>query len=208
MVDIEKTLSSLVRRTRRKRADRLVQLLERERLGKHRVRHAGERLRADRSRQHRHGQPRVVAAQLVQKVQSAARPDVDVEQGDVDSAVRKRVSSLVESPGVPHRPTVELEVDTAEKADRGVVVDDENGVAGRIHAVGECTRNPRSAWDVYSLKMTNRPTQSEESSERDAGRIRARLPSATPQFRQRCWLAFQRALDPLAPPRALRSRKR
>ncbi|MGE5690168.1 MAG: hypothetical protein ACM33B_06395 [Pseudomonadota bacterium] len=30
------------------------------------------------------------------------------------------------------------------------------------------------------------------------------LPLPTAQFRRRAWLAFQRALDPLAPPRPLR----
>jgi len=29
------------------------------------------------------------------------------------------------------------------------------------------------------------------------------LPAPTPQFRRRAWLAFQRALDPLAPPKRL-----
>jgi hypothetical protein len=133
---------------------------------------------------------------------------VDVEQSDLDLTVRQRLSGLGDSPGVPHRPTVQLEVDTAEKTDRGVVVDDENGVAGRIHAVGECTRNPIHVRFVYTLKMANEPTQSGQASERDVGRIRDRLPIPTPLFRRRSWLAFQRAFDPLAPPKALRPRKR
>jgi hypothetical protein len=33
---------------------------------------------------------------------------------------------------------------------------------------------------------------------------RAAVPRPTPQFRRRAWLAFQRALDPLAPPKPLR----
>jgi hypothetical protein len=30
------------------------------------------------------------------------------------------------------------------------------------------------------------------------------LPAPTPSYRRRAWLEFQRALDPLAPPRPLR----
>ena len=33
------------------------------------------------------------------------------------------------------------------------------------------------------------------------------LPKATMQFRRRAWLTFQRALDPLAPPRRLPTRR-
>jgi hypothetical protein len=33
------------------------------------------------------------------------------------------------------------------------------------------------------------------------------LPSPTTQFRRRAWLAFQRALDPLAPPKPLPTKK-
>ena len=34
------------------------------------------------------------------------------------------------------------------------------------------------------------------------------LPKPTAQFRRRAWLLFQRALDPLAPPRPLPTKKR
>jgi hypothetical protein len=34
------------------------------------------------------------------------------------------------------------------------------------------------------------------------------LPSPTTQFRRRAWLLFQRALDPLAPPKRLPMRRR
>jgi hypothetical protein len=42
---------------------------------------------------------------------------------------------------------------------------------------------------------------------RDAVRAVIRVPRPSPQFRRRSWLLFQRALDPLAPPRPLRERK-
>jgi hypothetical protein len=35
-------------------------------------------------------------------------------------------------------------------------------------------------------------------------RLEAQLPQPTASFRRRAWLEFQRALDPLAPPRPLR----
>jgi hypothetical protein len=34
------------------------------------------------------------------------------------------------------------------------------------------------------------------------------LPTASMQFRRRAWLEFQRALDPLAPPKRLPTKKR
>jgi hypothetical protein len=34
------------------------------------------------------------------------------------------------------------------------------------------------------------------------------LPTPSMRFRRRCWLAFQRALDPLGPPRRLPIRRR
>jgi hypothetical protein len=36
---------------------------------------------------------------------------------------------------------------------------------------------------------------------------RQELPTPTGQFRRRAWLLFQRALDPLAPPRPLPTKK-
>ena len=38
-----------------------------------------------------------------------------------------------------------------------------------------------------------------------ARRVRERPPTPTPQFRRRSWHSFQRALDPLAPPKQLKS---
>jgi hypothetical protein len=57
------------------------------------------------------------------------------------------------------------------------------------------------------LKMRNEPTQSEEAVEREVERARDRVPHPTPYFRRRAWLEFQRALDPLAPPKPLRGRR-
>jgi hypothetical protein len=150
----------------------------------------------------------MVTPELVQKVQSVAAPDVNVKQSNLDPAVSERLASVGEVPGFPHLPTVQLEVDPAEKPDRGIVVDDENGMARRIHAAGQCTRIRIANRVVYRLKMTNEPTHPEESRKRDADRTRDHLPRPTPQFRRRAWLAFQRALDPLAPPRPLRRRQR
>ena len=43
--------------------------------------------------------------------------------------------------------------------------------------------------------------------EREVERTRDRVPRPSPYFRRRAWLAFQRALDPLAPPKPLRGRR-
>ena len=43
--------------------------------------------------------------------------------------------------------------------------------------------------------------------EREVERARDRIPRPSPQFRRRSWLAFQQALDPLAPPKPLRGRR-
>jgi hypothetical protein len=45
-----------------------------------------------------------------------------------------------------------------------------------------------------------------ERLEQEAPRLA--LPRPNPRFRRRAWLAFQRALDPLARPRPLRLRRR
>jgi hypothetical protein len=39
-------------------------------------------------------------------------------------------------------------------------------------------------------------------------RLVSQLPKPTPGFRRRAWLEFQRALDPLAPPKPLRRGQR
>jgi hypothetical protein len=53
--------------------------------------------------------------------------------------------------------------------------------------------------------MRNDPIHSEEALEREAQRARGRMPRPSPQFRRRSWIEFQRAIDPLAPPKSVRS---
>jgi hypothetical protein len=67
---------------------------------------------------------------------------VDVEQDDVDLPSLELEARLLERRRLADRPALELQVDPAQEADRRVVVDDENGMAGRIHAAGQSTRNP------------------------------------------------------------------
>jgi hypothetical protein len=148
----------------------------------------------------------MIPAELVEEIASALSADVDVEQNDVDLPVGELRARLSERPGLPHRAALGLEVDTAQETDRGVVIDDQNGVAGRVHAAPQCMRNPIRGSVVYSLKMTNEH-HSEEASEREAERVPGRVPRPSPQFRRRSWLLFQRALDPLAPPKPLKGRR-
>jgi hypothetical protein len=46
-----------------------------------------------------------------------------------------------------------------------------------------------------------------EADEEQGGMWSRMGPKPTPQFRRRAWLAFQRAIDPLAPPRPLPRRR-
>ena len=46
---------------------------------------------------------------------------------------RHRLARLLDRRGLVHGPAVELQVHTTEKTDGCVVVDDEHGVAGRVH---------------------------------------------------------------------------
>jgi len=59
----------------------------------------------------------------------------------------------------------------------------------------------------YILEMRNELPQLEGSLERLLCHVRGRLPRPSPQFRHRSWLAFQKALDPLAPPKPLRNQR-
>jgi hypothetical protein len=65
---------------------------------------------------------------------------------------------------------------------------------------------PIRALLVIWVEVTKEPTLSDGgSSDRGNRSVRSLLPAASPQFRRRCWERFQRALDPLAVPKPLRS---
>jgi len=55
--------------------------------------------------------------------------------------------------------------------------------------------------------MRNDGSDPRHEYEREIERASSRVPRASPQFRRRSWLAFQRALDPLARPKPLRGRQ-
>jgi hypothetical protein len=57
---------------------------------------------------------------------------------------------------------------------------------------------------VYVLKMRGDKDATEAEA---AAWSSLPLPRPTPQFRRRAWLAFQRALNPLAPPKQLRTHR-
>ena len=71
-----------------------------------------------------------------------------------------------------------------------------------MYAVPAETERP-----FYSLDMRNELPQLEGSPGRLLCRVRGRLPRPSPQFRRLSWLAFQKALDPLAPPKPLRNQR-
>jgi hypothetical protein len=64
-------------------------------------------------------------------------------------------------------------------------------------------RNRGALVTVSSLKMAIREGERMKGSDERKGEPE-HVPRPTPTFRRRAWLAFQRALDPLAPPKPLR----
>jgi hypothetical protein len=72
-------------------------------------------------------------AKLGEEVEAVLRAEMDVEQDDGNVLFGHGCSGLGDGPAFDHGPAVELEVHPAEKSDRRVVVDDENGVTGRVH---------------------------------------------------------------------------
>src|SRR6266550_920904 len=149
----------------------------------------------------------MTASDLRDEVEPALDADVDVEEHDVDGGCREFLPRLLDRRGLVHGPAVELEVDATEKTYGCVIVDDQHGVAGRVHRGPQFTRNPIRGSSVYYLKMRNDSDPYEGDMEREIDRASRRMPRPSPQFRRRCWLAFQRALDPLAKPRPLRGRR-
>jgi hypothetical protein len=147
------------------------------------------------------------------------RPGVDwtemeVEQQRVDLLGRNRGPSLVGRPRLDDAVSVQLEVDPAEEADRGVVIDDEDGSgAGDRASLARLPEAPypragglRSLVEMAKARDRTsgvpppaRPAQAE-------GRID--FPTPTSSFRLRAWREFQRALDPLARPKRLPLRPR
>ena len=88
-------------------------------------------------------------ANLRDEVEPAVDADMNVEQDDVDGRRRECLPCLLDRLGLVHGPAVELQVHTTEKTDGCVVVNDEHGVAGRVHRGPQCTRNPIRVESVY-----------------------------------------------------------
>src|SRR4051795_7788937 len=80
--------------------------------------------------------------QLAEKLDPVAGGHEYVEQHKADVAFVDRLTGLRDRWRLEHAPTVQLQVDTAQEPNGRVVVDDENGVAGRVHRGRKCTRIP------------------------------------------------------------------
>jgi hypothetical protein len=80
--------------------------------------------------------------ELAEKLDPVAGANVYIEQHDPDIAVVDRLTGLWDRCRLDHAPTVQFQVDAAQEADGRVVVDDENGVAGRVHRGRKCMRIP------------------------------------------------------------------
>ena len=77
---------------------------------------------------------------------------------------------------------------------------------------GECIDRARNPWPpgvVYSLKMRNEEGVDREVEAKLKDKLpQESLPRPTTSYRRRAWLEFQRAIDPLAPPKPLRIERR
>jgi len=204
-----RTLASHAGRPRGERAHRSRQLLERKGLEQHGVRLPSlEHRMVGTARQHGDGKPRMVTLDFREQLCSVTRTDVNVEQDDVDVASSKLDACLVQGCCLANRAALELEVHTAEQANRGVVVDDENGLTGRFHRAASLLRNRIRSYTVYRLKMRYERTRPDPRAEREPTRTATDLPTPSPEFRRRAWVAFQRALDPFGHVKPLRPQRR
>jgi hypothetical protein len=109
-------------------AYRAAQLLEGERLLYDRVRPGPlEDLDIDAAGEKRNGELGTVAAQRREQLEAVLRADVDVEEHDVHGLGGDVLARGTESRSLEHAIALELEIDAAEQAERGIVVDDEHG---------------------------------------------------------------------------------
>ena len=80
-------------------------------------------------------------ARLRDQVEPVLAPDIDVKQNDVNRLRGEMRPCFRERSGLQHTVPLELEVDAAEKAERRLIVDDEDG-ARPDHDAPEYTRHP------------------------------------------------------------------
>ena len=109
---------------------------------------------------------------------------------------------------------VELEVDAAEQTNRRLVFDDEDPgrrmtlatphLAASLTAAAALVRTRALSAVVYPFEVARDYPQPNRGGRRGVRSADpAGLPHPTQRFRREAWLAFQRALDPLARPKPL-----
>ena len=163
----------------------------------------------------RHANPAFTVVQLVQQRRTVLTRDVQVEQEDVHDLVLEDSPRFVQRSGLEDVPSLELQIDAAEQPNRRFVVDDQDRLPSAPHRApilaaarpSAGTRNQHPAGGVYSLKMTNHEGDQEAGADRHTDMQQADLPLPSQGFRRRAWREFQRALDPLAPPRPMPTSK-
>ena len=79
--------------------------------------------------------------------------------------------------------------------------------AGQSSRDRSVLRNPSQRRVVYPYDMARDTGRDEELVSRGGTGPKDDLPAPSAQFRRRSWLAFQRALDPLAPPKPMPIKK-
>jgi hypothetical protein len=144
---------------------------------------------------------------------AALAAQVDVEDDDVDVLLGERRACRRERLRLDDLVSVELEIDPAQEPDRGLVVNDQDPSRRRMppgiphRRESSCRRvgpYPRRGTARYRFEVAKDLPQRGRSGRRGVQSVDpAGLPHPTQRFRREAWLAFQRALDPLAPPKPL-----
>ena len=159
------------------------------------------------------GNRRPARVALLDEHVAALAAQVDVEQDDVDVPSLQLGPCRVQRLRLAHLVAVELEIDPAKQPNRRLVVDHKNpdgrrmppGIAhlARVYRPRRRvrTRGPREP--VYLFEVAKDFPQPRGGGREVRSADPAGLPLPTQRFRRRAWLAFQRALDPLAPPKPL-----
>ena len=190
-------------------------MFELERLGEDRVGVAQPRVRDfHRSGDEDDRDPRPPRQALRHERVAPFAAEMDVEHDDVDVFLRQRRARCGERVSLEHLVPVELEVDAAEQPDRRLVVDDKDPgrrmtlatphLAASLTAAAVLVRTRARPAVVYPFEVAKDCPQPDRGGRRGVRSADpARLPHPTQRFRREAWLAFQRALDPLAPPKPL-----
>ena len=168
--------------------------------------------RIDRAGDEHDRDRRPLRSTLGDELVAALAAEVDVEHDDVDLVLVEHRARGGERVSLDDLVAFELEIHPAQKPDRRLVVDDQDpdrrrmppGIAHRASLTSAAivrTQRPRAP--VYSFEVAEDTPQPARGGRGVQNADVAGLPLPTQRFRRRAWLLFERALDPLGPPKPL-----